>query len=82
MDPIALKTIEIWGPSGVIIVALAITCVTLWKRNAAIQDARIQDAKERAQQIGELTKEISTGLVTATSAINSLRDLIIRIDRT
>jgi hypothetical protein len=53
----------------------------MWKRNAAIQDARIVEANERAKQIGDLTREISVGLVTATSAINSLRDMIVRLDR-
>ena len=81
MDPLALKAMEVWGPAGIIIVALSIACVTLWKHNSTIQDARIAEANERAKQVGELTREISTGLVTATSAINSLRDLILRMDR-
>jgi hypothetical protein len=81
MDPLATKALEVWGPAGIIIVALAIACVALWKRNSVIQDARIAEANERAKQIGDLTKEISVGLVTATSAINSLRDMIVRLDR-
>lgn len=81
MDPILFKGLEIWGPAGVIIVGLSYALVAMWKRNAVIQDARIVEANERAKQIGDLTREISVGLVTATSAINSLRDMIVRMDR-
>ena len=81
MDPVAVKTLELWGPAGIIIIGLAAACITLWKRNGTIQDARIVEANDRAKQIGDLTKEISVGLVTATSAINSLRDMIMRLDR-
>jgi hypothetical protein len=81
MDPVATRALEAWGPAGIIIVALSYALIAMWKRNAAIQDARIAEANERAKQIGDLTREISVGLVTATSAINSLRDMIVRLDR-
>mgnify|MGYP006293071955 CR=1 FL=1 len=79
MDPIASKTIEVWGPPGIIIVALAIAAVTLWKRNSVIQDSRISEANERAKQIGELTKDVSVALTQLTDAIQSLKEMVLRI---
>lgn len=81
MDPVATRALEAWGPAGVIIVALSYALIAMWRRNSIIQDARIVEANERAKQIGDLTREISVGLVTATSAINSLRDIVVRLDR-
>jgi hypothetical protein len=81
MDPGIFKGLEAWGPPGIIIIGLSYALIAMWKRNSVIQDARIAEANERAKQIGDLTREISVGLVTATSAINSLRDMIVRLDR-
>lgn len=72
------KVLETWGPAGIVIVALSGALVVIWRRNADIQDKRIDEANDRAKQIGDLTKEVSVALATLTAAIASLRDWVMR----
>ena len=75
------EVIKTWGPAGIIISALAYATVTLWKRSTVIQDLRINEANERAKALGDVAKEAAVAMVSMSDALNSLREMIARLDR-
>jgi hypothetical protein len=80
MDPITAATSEIlkvWGPFGALLVIAGIVISRLYTRINDLQDKRLTEVKEYAQQNAELTRDLTKTTDGLTQAVNNLRDLVL-----
>lgn len=73
-DDLLQLAVHYWGPAGLIIVALAIVCIYLYKRVEKIQDLRIAESKENAEKNAALVRDLDNTVRDLTHAVSSLRD--------
>jgi hypothetical protein len=72
MDPIITKLLEVWGLPAAFVIALGFAVKALYDRNNEIQDARLDEAKEYAKDVSEISTTLRSTMDSLTQAIHAL----------
>lgn len=66
-------SIQYWGQAGLIIVALSIVVVYLYRRIEKLQDMRIVESKEYVEKNTSLARELSNTIHDLSATIHNLQ---------
>jgi predicted membrane chloride channel (bestrophin family) len=61
--------IENYGLPGIVIAGMGLAILTLYRRNTALQDARVEDLREQTKQMLEMSRSLDR----AVQAIQEVR---------